>query len=410
MNKKIFDILPPGLSKENSIKKVSTPEKADRSYLAWWGFLIFGILIVGFFYQLWGTRFVLYLEPATRIITTEAEIKIQGDVSEIDFQGQIIPGRIVTGSQDKSQIFKATGEGREDISAKGIIRVYNAINPPQSLNLRATTRFLTGNGVYFRAPEAIYLPAGKIENGRLVPSEVDVPVEAMDPGPNSNIGPTKFSIPGLLGTELYDKVYGESLAPMTGGSSTRFIAITQSDLRGAEEALNLVLINDLIEQVENDNPNIIVLSEAISIETIEKSFSHSVGERVDDFSCQMEMKGSALAFQKDDLNQILKSIIKGEFGSDYLIVPESLYLDYRVLSFDIDQEFLRINLKFSAEIYHDLSEEKWMEEFCGLTRRELKDKLLKDQRLSAFQFKIAPFWLRRIPSLDKIKVELLFKR
>ncbi len=411
MNKKIFDILPPGID-HNKPEKISIKKKTKNFKIGWKsGTLATIVLLIlgGALYQIFGTKFVLNLEPNTRIVNLETEFRVWDQTKEINFDENILPGQILTDEHSATQTFMVSGEKTEEQKATGIIRVYNAENPPREIHLRATTRFLSSNGVYFRTPEGISLPPAKIESGRLVPSWVDVSVEAMDPGESSNIGQTKFSVPGLLGTDLYDKIYGESFEDMTGGEIIAYSEVTSSDLRQAEESLKFDLVNNLISTLGSEEEKLVILPEAIETQDLISEASSEVGDLEESFEYHLGIEGQALVFSEDDLRQLLDQVVIEKVGQEYLIVPDSLYFDYRVLSFDSDDHLLRVNLKFSAEVYRDLALDQWPDKLSALTKTEMKNLLLSDDRLSAFQFRLTPFWLRKLPRPEKIITEIKFK-
>jgi len=411
MNKKIYDILPPNMT-QNAPEKTFVKKKKVNFKMDWkiGGLAGIALLILGgFLYQIFGTEFILYLEPSSRIVNLETEFRVWDEVAEINFDENILPGHILTREQSATQTFMVSGEKTEEQKATGVIRVYNAENPPREIRLRATTRFLASNGVYFRTPEAISLPPAKIESGRLVPSKIDVSVEAMDPGESSNIGPTKFSVPGLLGTDLYDKIYGESFESMTGGEIVSYSEVTLSDLRQAEESLRFDLTSDLISSLETEEEDLIVLPEAIETQDLVTEASVEVGDLENNFEYRLDIEGQALVFSEDTLHQLLDRVVIDKIGQEYRIVPDSLYFDYRVLSFDSEDHLLRVNLKFSAEVYRDLTLNQWPEKLSGLTKTEMKNILLADDRLNAFQFRLTPFWLRKLPNSEKMVIEIKFK-
>lgn len=410
MTKKIFDILPPSRLAQEPVK--SLPKMQPNRLINWRSVVLGLIVLVGLaagLYQVFGTEFILYLEPDTKITSLETEFQIDGQAEEIDFEENILPGYLIVRQAIEEQSFTASEEETRESRAKGVIRVYNTETPVRGITLVATTRFLSSNGVYFYTPESVYLPPAKIEDGRTVPSSVDVPVEAMDPGEASNIGPTKFSVPGLLGTDLYDKIYGESQEPMTGGAIERLPKVAQADLRQAEESLKSGLVEKLIAQLESEDADRVVLSEAIEVEVLSIEASVEAGDLVETFSAQLEAEARALVFSQLEMEEFLAEKIKQRLGQEYLVVPGSLYLDYRIFSFDSEEEALRGNLKFSAEVYRDLEEDHWIEQLPGLSRDEVKEILLADVRIKAFQFRLKPFWLRQVPEKDKVTIELRVK-
>ena len=89
--------------------------------------------------------------------------------------------------------------------------------------LVATTRLLTADGILFRMKKGATVPA----NGT-----VEVDVYADKSGKASEIGPSKFTIPGL--NEARQKVvWAESIKPMVGGVR-QFGVIGSEDIKEAE--------------------------------------------------------------------------------------------------------------------------------------------------------------------------------
>ncbi len=408
MSKKIFDILPPG--KEIQEKKVVVQKTKNVFNIRRWilvgGLFLFLLAVI---YQVLGTSFVLYLEPVTRIINSETELRVLAERNESNFQENILAGEEIIRQVSESRRFKASGQKNEERRAQGVVRVHNLVSPPREINLRAATRFLASGGEYFRASQAISLPPARLEGGRLAASVTEVLVEAIDPGENYNIGPTKFSVPGLLGTEIYDKIYGESLEAMSGGARLVLPQVTQADLRQAEDVLRIELVNQIIAELEKDNLDRVVLPDAVSVEIVDSGYSAKVGETVDEFEGNLTIKGRAVGFSREELNEFLKAVIKREAGEEYGIVPGSLHLDYRMLSHNPATKSLRTNVKFSAEIYQELDLDQWSQVLIGLNRSELKEKIMGDARIRAFQFRLTPFWLKRVPRSDKIEVQFRFR-
>lgn len=100
----------------------------------------------------------------------------------------------------------ATATEGKPARAEGIVTLVNTHTSAQPLV--ATTRLLSADGVLFRLRSGVTIPAkGKLDS---------VVVYADKPGAHGNIGPTKFTIPGLS-TWLQARVWAESSTAMTGG-------------------------------------------------------------------------------------------------------------------------------------------------------------------------------------------------
>jgi hypothetical protein len=116
---------------------------------------------------------------------------------------------------DDSQPVTASGTTHAERKASGTVTVVNAYSA-DSVKLVKNTRFQSPSGLIFRAPADINVPG--MRNG--TPGSVNVTLVADQSGDKYNIVPTpKFTVPGLQGGPMYDKVYAMSSTAFTGGFS-----------------------------------------------------------------------------------------------------------------------------------------------------------------------------------------------
>ncbi len=144
-----------------------------------------------------------------------AEITIVAKATPVDVNTDIDIGSVANGDDvdgvvtstfvNFSKTFQVTGNHEEPAPSTGTVTLHNDSPAPQALV--ATTRVLSESGVLFHLKNAVTVPA----NGK-----VTAEVYADKAGKESNIGPSKFTIPGL--NEAKQKVvYATSDSPMIGG-------------------------------------------------------------------------------------------------------------------------------------------------------------------------------------------------
>ncbi len=400
-----FDIVPPHYSegqKENSDKKrggfrKKTTHHRIRKILIFLGV----VLAAGLTYQWLWAKATVEIWPKTEIIQRQEEIIIDHNYLTLDQAGNIIPGKLFTDSREKQRQFASTGTKEEEKKAEGLVRVYNAYSPAKPITLRAGTRFLSSSGRYFRSPESIYVPAAKFQGGELVPQWVEVKVVAMELGSGSNIGPTNFSIPGLLGTNYYDKVYAQSFAGMEGGETKVSKQVTGEDLEKAESELKQELVAACKEDFQEEaGPDFIFLEQAFSQEMIEAGSSIEEGVILDQFDYYGKVEVKSLAFSRKDLKEIASRLIEAVAEDDgKVIIPDSLDLNYQLLTANLDQGRAMLILKLSAKDYVPLPKEEIKNGIKGLDYSSALS-LLRQNYLSIrdLQIKIRPFWMKKIPS------------
>lgn len=405
--KKFFDIFPPNKITEEKIKKVEPLVRVVKKGMfkkglifAFLFFILFGI--IGYFALV---KVEIEIWPETEILNFEKKITADIETFQVDYSKGIIPATIFEVEEVASQEFPSSG--RVERKAEGTIRVYN--NYHLLVTLRSGTRFQPPleEVIYFCSFQKIVIPAK---------SYVDTEVVACRPGEGEkyNIGPSKFSVPGLQGTDLFFYIHGESFKPMEGGGTIS--QVTEDDLERAKNILTEKLFNRLGESLGNilqtealrlnkDPTDFILLQEAIQKEVLETSPGAEVGVKVPSFDLRVQVKADALVFKKSDLKNFAKESILAQIPKDKKLKEESLNIDSKVELIDPKLGKIVLNLKFSAQIYSDLNLTLLKESLKGKSLEECKIILENQGEIIRAQITAWPFWVKEVPQ-DIKKIEL----
>ena len=417
MTKKIFDILPPQ-SKPPILTQLKPPILKKKKYKESKKrrpFFKKIVLITVLFFGLIAlinsqAQSEITVQPFRDSLTIVEELRISNQVEEIDFENKIIPGEFFEVEKEAWQEFTSTGESSEGRKAEGYIRVYNSHNPPRSITLRATTRFLSSDGSkYFRSPERIYIPAAKIENKKIIPSFVKVKVEAMEVGEDYNIGPSKFSLPGFVGTSYYYTIYGESSSPMIGGFKEEIKIVTEEDIEDAKSSLNQSLLKQAQDSLkESLIEDFVLLSSATFDEEPESSCLQKAGAETPQFICQGKIKIKYLVFKESFLKEISKEFVLSEISDSEKLIEELLNFEYLQDRTDLEKEEIILKFKILAETYKEINEETLKLQIKKKTEKEIKDIIFNNfLGIEKIKVKFWPFWIRKTPNnLDRIKIKL----
>lgn len=147
----------------------------------------------------------------------------------------LLTSRIIETDVKASDTFPTTGETSTAAGkSSGQATIINTTS--RSYTFVATTRLLSKDGVLFRMKTASPIPA----NG-----SVTVEVAADQPGPEGDIGPTTFTIPGLS-PDLQKLITAKSDASMTGGAGTAK-AVSAADIATAKAKLEERLKKEALE-------------------------------------------------------------------------------------------------------------------------------------------------------------------
>jgi len=259
------------------------------------------------------TTLVLALSRAEIVITPAREEKELKSSFMVSATPEDTPDTIAGSITAETMTLAAASpitEGKliED-RAHGVMTVINHYHRNQPLV--TTTRFLSPDGVLFRSTRTITVPAG----GR-----VDVEVRADQPGEKGEIGPSRFTIPGLW-AGIQDKIYGESKAAMTGGER-RVTTITAADLekaRAALAALQATTLHELNEKKEQ--PHMI-----LSLEKLSESILTPAGSEADAARIEGAFTLTTVTYDPDALSAYLAQQVALRFDGTDRIAPASVSL------------------------------------------------------------------------------------
>jgi len=411
MVKKFFDILPPESKTQDIEKKEPKKEvKKNKNVFKKIGIITICLLILFILISL-GASSEIIIQPFKNSIewTTEGLVA-SAEVKDIDVDNNIIPAEFFEIEKEISQDFLATGQSFEEKKAQGVIRVYNAHNPPKAMTLVVRTRFLSSQGSkYFRALERIYAPAAKLENKKIVPSFVDIKVEAMEAGEEYNIGPSNFSIPGLVGTSYYYTIYGKSDSAMTGGLKKGVKVVTQEDIENARKTMEETLLNEAKNSLNESLPeNFVLLSSAIFEKEFEFSCSEEANSQVSEFKCEGKIRIKCLAFDESSAREISKDIILSKLEESDREIQGSLNIEYTNNRVDLDKEEMVMDVKILLDTYKNIDEQSLKSQVLGKNQEEIKDIVFVNfPTIEKIKIKFWPFWIRKTSAnLDKIKIKI----
>lgn len=418
---KIFDIIPP----KSEIRQPDFEEKElptqERKPFNWRLPLIFIFLIIlgvsGYFFL---PRVEIEIWPELEEKKMREKVELDGKANQPDFSKKVIPAKILEVSQEMSQDFTPTGKVPKEERAHGQIKVYNAYSEfPQTL--MANTRFFSAEGKLFRSTEQVTIPGGHYEKGKLIPGSLDIQVVAAEPGESYNVGPSTFSIPGFAGSPKYTAFYGKSFSPMTGGLKGEVPQVTSDDLEKAKNALTDKLFEEERKAIQGSVlPEFVLLNDTLKQEIKDVSFSAKELDLVQSFNCHLRVVSKALVFRRADLENFSSGSLllqlpqqeKKEEESFWLerrIQPESLKIDSRLESLDLESEKATLNLGISANVYYGLDESLLRKSLLGKSFAETTAILENQSQIRKAEAKFWPFWVNKVPQQEeriKIKINL----
>lgn len=313
------------------------------------------------------------------------------------------PFDIVSVSKIDTILVDASSTKNASTKASGTIIVYNAGTNAQ--RLIANTRFSTTNGNIYRINSAVTIPAQKTVGGISTPGSLTVTVYADAPGEAYNVDTADFTVPGLKGSDLYDKVYARTKTAITGGFVGKQYVIDQEQKDSSYATLDKQLQDELPQSLFAQIPDsYYVPSDGtfMSFETLQSE--DKGGGKV---SLRRQGTLTAIIFSKEDFAQYLAKITIGDPKGKVSIV------DISKISVATLPKLVAVPTKndtYSLAISGDATFE-WVIDAKGLqdnlsekTKNTLQEVLITMPAIDKARVAIRPFWKRVFPKSENIKI------
>lgn len=319
-----------------------------------------------------------------------------------------------------------TGKISRGDRARGVLTVYNKTDHPW--DLAATTRFQTDEGLIFRTPRAVRVPAGTDK----VPGTVDVEVLADDLdsinqviGSRGNIDPHKFFLPGLQ-EDSRKKLYAESKTPFTGGVTRVIKVVSKEDVDAAVETLKKKITSEaatdlknyLEQQNLNNKTNLSLITDKNILKIGEPKIAvpqNLIGQQIDQFKVSANYTLASVSYDKAILVKFLRSRMIHRADPDKKIAKISEDdLSYRFLEADAASGKVKLTVTMRAIQSFNLDPEtengkrfikKITDHLLGLRIDAAKDYLRQQtDEIAQVEVKTWPIWAPTIPNIaDNIK-------
>lgn len=283
----------------------------------------------------------------------------------------------------------------EDFATGEVVIINNSYN---NQTLVATTRLLTPEGLIFRLTEKVTIPARQ---------KIKTTVRADKVGELYEIGPTKFTIPGLSSI-LQKQVYAESEKPMTGGIKKVGI-VTQKDIDEAtnqlKDKLSATIVEDLKKELANKN-----LKMAIRSEIIDFFSSAKANDEVDKFTIKLELKVTAALLNEEQLiklaqEKLATSVAKGR----KLEKIDPMTFAYRLKEYDVSNQKATLEIHLAGNsILNENNIAFSKENFLGRSQKEIINYLIGIEGVEGVKVKFSPFFIKTAPQSPN-RIDIIIK-
>lgn len=374
------------------------PRKSSKKWL----YVALGVLVlaIAFGVSAFFKSAVIRVSPKQESVSLSGTFKATKDTTDVSLLGF----QVVTVSKDAEKTVEATGQQQVDKKAQGRIIIYNETTQVQKLV--ATTRFETPEGLVFRLPVAVSVPAATTKSGKTVAGSVEVLVVADKTGASYNVGLKDFTLPGLKNDSKYKLIYARSKTEMTGGFSGIQKVVSKDVMDKADADLSAELKETLAKEIVSQIPsNFILYTSSLSYKfnPVEQSEGGESG-------AILRKRGttSAVIFDKAALSRAILGKVAPDSTADLVKITnlESLEFNYGTEPFDpASDTILSFTLKGTPSLVWVFDENKLKTDLLGLSREKAKVILTTYDTVQEAWVETHPFWNQTIPK-DATKVTI----
>ncbi len=323
--------------------------------------------------------------------TDNKNINLDINVAKQKANSSEIAGLVTTTQFEWSQKYFPTGNKTISGLAVGSVTLRNDTSAAQTLV--KTTRLLTPAGVLFRLSDRVTVPAS---------GQVMADVYADQSGAGGNIGPGKFTIPGLS-AEKQKVIYAESSKAMDGGIRTVGI-LSADDLKSAEaDYVDKVkkAIDTSLGQVGSFNQKLIFVSSR------NINADRKVGEEITEFNLSGTSTAVIVFYNSDDLKSVLaKEVASRIDAGTEKVLSVSKEPQVALATYDLDKQKARFSVYQDVLVTLDASADKLVAaNFFGKTKDEIERYVFGLGHVVGVDVKFSPSWMRSAPAVaDRVQV------
>ncbi len=363
------------------------------------------------------------------------------DLKDTKIDLQDIKHDAIQQSFTKAVTVKVTGTKKVEEKATGTVILYNNFSS-SAQTLAINTRLEIPEGLIYRTVKEVSIPGMKTVSGKKVAGSVEVGVVADKAGDTYNKGMKDFAVVAYKGSDRYKTIYGRSKTALKGGYLGMVADISDTDM-----ALAIKDAKKLINEAVNAGYSALASKKEVPYTYISNAYLVDYSEpkqtiSKDGKSADIELtaKVMAIIFNTDSLSQYLAntfvtktSTASASTTNPSLDTPANSLAektdsgDSTVISKKYIATFDQINMKISSDtnvtmlntnegsvvfsgktsISSILDEDVLKRAVSGLSIEQATGIIKNMVDFSTLSIKAFPFWLKTMPKIDSIKIQLL---
>ena len=276
----------------------------------------------------------LFLPAATIVVTPKVEpigpltfaVTADPNATTIDVAAGVVPATVVTFPLEATGDFPATGKKVSETKASGSVTFSN-IDPFAQHTIAAGSLVQTPSGIGFLTQRAVVLPRASLTGLKIVPTNVDTTVRAVQAGTSGNVAAGAITI--VPPEQNPAKVKVRNKAATTGGTHTEVAVVAQKDIDKATVSLTKQLTDQLTAAVADPaqvptGSTVFPDTKSMSKPVPAPDPSTLVGQQVATFTYGLTATGSVTAVDTAAVEDLARQRLRGSVSAGHDLVSDSL--------------------------------------------------------------------------------------
>jgi len=363
---KFFKFKPPFNQNKNiptTVGKKKIPKTFLKVFIPLFALLIIG----GILYNHFGTFVKVKIFVESKPIKIETVLSGDENVEEIDFENSKIPTKTEEKSKSLSNTITATGKAYKGEKAEGKIKIYFSgvcMEETQPITLEAGHTLTTEIG----GKTLSY----KLKNGvTIVCPEGEASIIAADIGGeyNTSVINNSFTIQG------HTDVFGKNTTTISGGTEEEYTVLAQGDIDKGVEELSSTAIEEIKSELREVSGDWVIIEDTIlsAVDKTSIKTDKKVGEEATDVNLDLTVKGSATYYNKYNLKEKVKELLKKKAEEEKLFdsendldleLNEDIKTDISVV--EAKKDSIKIKIVASSTVKPKVNKDKIAQDLMGM--------------------------------------------
>ena len=279
---------------------------------------LFALLIIGgILYNHFATFVKVKIFVESKPVKIETVLSGDKNIEEIDFENSKIPIKTEEKNKSLSNTITATGKAYKGEKAEGKINIYfsaECTEETQPITLEAghtLTTEIGGKTLSYKLKSDV----------TVVCPEGEASIIAADIGGeyNTSVINNSFTIQG------HTDIFGKNTTTISGGTEEEYTVLSQGDIDKGVEELSSTAIEEIKSELREVSGDWVIIEDTIlsAVDKTSIKTDKKVGEEAIDVNLDLTVKGSATYYNKHNLNDKVKELLKKKAEDEKLFDSEN---------------------------------------------------------------------------------------